>query len=165
MTRNPNTPHPEQLVREKYGTPFMQAWVSYENQIYILINTNGEEYWTPAYMLSSLDDDIEITALGQGFFGKLSAPGYLDQTDLNWPTKTLDDALWELYDFYADIEMTWAEWLHYHNIYSVGRARKAGILRKRSGNNTSDDIIFFDEPKSPVETRNYIHKHQDDLFS
>ena len=85
---------------------FMQPQVLFDD--FVEYEVNGETFLVPSEIEGTLPDDAEITDRHDDkWFGRLSAPGYLDCTDWSGPFDTEKEAmdyLIELYDLEIDEE-------------------------------------------------------------
>lgn len=64
------------------------------------------EYFDASEITMTLNDDQDqvTLTLHVGFFGRMSAPGYLDCTDWSGPFETEEECMSELVDMYGDEE-------------------------------------------------------------
>lgn len=72
-----------------------QKWIDYQEQ----------QFMRPSIAYLSEQDAIEYTGDDEaepGYYGRLSAPGYLDCTDWTGPFNSPEEALEGLYDLYGD---------------------------------------------------------------
>ena len=88
----------------------MQAQAIFDTMLEYTIM--GETFLIPEEYRDDIPDDAEIGEIfSDGWFSRLSAPGYTDCTEWQGPYKTEDGALWELYQMYGDDSETFFSFL------------------------------------------------------
>jgi len=91
---------PFEIIETNQGTVIVPAGTLSTNEILELLNEETD----PLHCLTDLGQAKEagIYEVKEGWFARLSAPGYLDCTDWDGPFKTEQEAKEYLIDIYGD---------------------------------------------------------------
>lgn len=128
---------------------FMQ--VSTTKEAFVLIdNGYSESFWIPAdsYTPGTIDKEEYITGAADGWFVRLSAPGYLDATEWMGPYKTEEAAVYAWYEEYDSIEMSWSEFVDKYELIDELKRKGGSLSRQHHNGNDEGSAVYF----LPIQT-------------